>query len=239
MPAHPYAYLTGSLLWLAVWAALFAALKPHRRAMIWTSLCLAPTAPLSEIGCLRDYWHPPFILELRWGGWHFGGVEDYILGFALSGICAGVFEGWVVRRGAARLPPVRWRSIGRLAVWPGLGLLGFMGGLALGLRSIDSLLGAILLASGAMLARRRAPWAPALGLSVLFALAYQLFYVGVFLPWFPGSIEAFWNLENTWGIQWGGVPLEETIWAGLTMLFAGPYFRAALAPWGGGEGIGH
>ena len=184
MPAHPYAYLTGSLLWLAVWAALFAALKPHRRAMIWTSLCLAPTAPLSEIGCLRDYWHPPFILELRWGGWHFGGVEDYILGFALSGICAGVFEGWVVRRGAARLPPVRWRSIGRLAVWPGLGLLGFMGGLALGLRSIDSLLGAILLASGAMLARRRAPWLSFFFFFVGFSFFFLFFFIFFFFVFF-------------------------------------------------------
>ena len=230
MPTYSYAYLICSLFWLGVWGVLFILLKNQRREMGWTSLWLAPSAPIGEFWSLQDYWNPAYVFEFRWGEWRFGGVEDYILGFALAGICAGLFEFFLARRGAVRVPPMRWRSFWRLARWLVLGLLLFIAGAAMGLRSIHTLFLAVLLTSVIMLWRRPALWGPIVLLSLAFAFVYWLFYVLFLIPRFPGSIEAVWKLENTWGIRWGGVPIEELVWAGLTMLFAGPYLWASLAP---------
>ena len=230
MPDKACAYLTGSLFWLAIWMALFCLLKKQRRAMLWTSLCLAPAGPINEIWSLRDYWHPAYVWEFRWGTWRLGGGEDYLLAFALAGIGAGLFEACWGRRGPAPLPPLGWRTAWRLAIWPALGLLLFGAGTAAGLHSIHALILAVGLAATAMIGRRMDLWRTILPLAPAAALAYGLFYWLVFLPLFPGIIEAFWNLDNTWGVRWGGVPLEEIAWAGLTMLFAGPFLRAALTP---------
>jgi len=229
MSIYSHAYLTGSLFWLGVWSVLFLLLKRQRREMLWAGLLLAPAGPVSEFWSLQDYWRPVYVHEFRWGEWRMGGVEDFILVFALSGICAGLFEFFLARRGAARLPLVRGRAVWRLAGWPAVGLILFVAGWNLGLHSIHTLFFAVSLTTAVMLCRRPALWGPVVGLALASALAYWLFYVWIFIPLFPGSIEALWRLDRTWGIRWGGVPIEELIWAGLTMLFAGPYLRVALA----------
>ena len=228
MSVYSHAYLTGCLFWLGVWGALFLLLKRQRREMLWTGLLLAPAGPISEFWSLQDYWQPEYVYEFRWGEWRLGGVEDGLLVFALAGICAGLFEFVRVRQGASRLPPVRGKALGSLARWPVFGLVCFVAGWLLGLRSIHTLFLATALAAAGMLWRRYELWAPVGLLALAFAFAYWLFYVGVFIPLFPGAIEAFWKMELTWGLRWGGVPVEELLWAGLTMLFAGPYLRVAL-----------
>lgn len=230
MSVYSHAYLTGCLFWLGVWGALFLLLKRQRREMLWTGLLLAPAGPISEIWNLQDYWQPAYVYEFRWGEWRMGGVEDVVLVFALAGICAGLFEFAMVRRGAARLPPIRGKTLGHLVVWPILGLVLVVAAWGLGLRSMHALFISISLISAGMLWRRRGLWFPAGWLSLAFAFVYWLFYVGVFIPLFPGAFETVWKLERTWGIRWGGVPMEELLWAGLTMLFAGPYLRVALTP---------
>lgn len=230
MPELMPAYLAGALFWLAVWGGLFWRWHGQRPAMLGAGLILAPAGPVSEFWSLQDYWHPQYILEFRWSGFRFGGLEDWLLSFALAGICAGVFERCAVGRGAGPLPPLRAWRFGWLAAWPAAGLLVFAAAAAAGVRSIDC----IFLAAGGcavlMLRRRPALGRLAAGLSVLFALVYQAFYAALFLPVFPGAVEATWKLENTWGLRWGGVPLEELAWAAATMLFAGPFLRCTLLP---------
>lgn len=228
MPVHPFSYLICSLFWLGVWAVLYLCLRGQRPAMRWTGLLLAPAGPISEFWSLQDYWHPVYVCEFRWGAWRFGGLEDYILSFALAGICAGLFERHWARQGGAALPPMRGRLLWRPAAWLTLGLLAFIAGGWAGLRSIDTLFLASSLTALAMLRNRPELWRSLAWHAVVFALVYWLFYVWICLPLFPGSIAAVWKLENTWGLRWAGVPVEEVIWAGVTMLVAGPFLRVCL-----------
>lgn len=232
MPADSNFYLICSLFWLGIWALLFGCLRAQRPAMLWTGLCLGPAGPISEYWSLQDYWHPAYVFGFRWGACRFGGLEDYILSFALAGICAGLFERHLARRGAGPLPPMRGRLLWRPAGWLTLGLGLFCAGDAAGLHSMDTLILAGMIVAGAMLWKRPELWRPLAGHVAAFAWAYWLFYIWICRPLFPGATEALWKLENTWGVHWAGVPVEEVIWAGLTMLIAGPFLRVCWTPSG-------
>lgn len=228
MNLHPYAYLLGSLFWLSIWFVLFALLRHQRRAMVWTGLWLAPGGPINAIFNLQDYWHPPYVFEFQIGTWHLGGPEDLILTFVLTGICAGLFEFYCALRAAPPLPSLRGNNLWRLALWPTLVLIVLLAGIALGLPSIGAMFISIGLVSAILLAPFRRWWLPLAGLSLAFALTYWIIYLWVFVPLFPSAFATWWKLENTCGLRWVGVPIEEVIWAGLTFVFAGPYLRASL-----------
>lgn len=227
-----YAYMFGALFWLLVWAVLFVCLKSQRTIMLTVGGLLSVAGPVSEYWSLRDYWHPGYVLPIHVAGVHFGGVEDLVLTFSLSGICAGIFEFCASRLGFVPLPPLRWRTVCR--VWL-LGLLGIAGFALLTVlttwNSIHVLLATVTVVASGMLALRASLLPMALGLSLAAGVAYQLFYVLLFVPVYPGVFEAWWNLSATWQVRWSGVPLEETAWAAVTMLFAGPLMRVCAAEW--------
>lgn len=95
---------------------------------------------------------------------------------------------------------------------------------------MDTLILAGMIMAGAMLWKRPELWRPLAGHVAAFAWAYWLFYIWICRPLFPGAIAGLWKLENTWGVHWAGVPVEEVIWAGLTMLIAGPFLRVCWTP---------
>lgn len=45
------------------------------------------------------------------------------------------------------------------------------------------------------------------------------------MPVLPQAFQEFWNLEQTCGLAVLGVPVEEFLWVGETMLFAEPLLR--------------
>lgn len=220
-----YSYLLSTVFALAIWVVLFLLLPRCRRAMLWTGLMLAAAGPISEFWSLRDYWHPPYLINIAIGPWRFG-LEDFFLAFALAGICAGLFESLAMRKGWPELPrpsgPIMLRMLG----WGVLGalILTFLTS-RLRLNSIHALILAVVSTALLMSAGRREILLLSLPLSILYGLLYWLFYVFLFLPVFPGAIRAFWNIEMTWGIMPAGVPLEEILWAFSTLLFAGPALR--------------
>ena len=233
---YTYAYLAAALFWMVIWAVLYVLARPQRRATFWTALLLGPAGPISEYWFLQDYWRPIFAVEFSMGALRFG-IEDYLATFALAGVCAGVFEILAARRGFPPLPRITLAALLRATSWSslGLGLMILIASL-LHMGSIRSLLVVLPLTSLLMLARHKRLLALALPLAIASALTYWLFYLLVFVPAFPGVFDALWNLNQTWRIMWLGVPIEEFLWVGATMLYAGPFYRVCTGvPLDGGN----
>ena len=111
----------------------------------------------------------------------------------------------------------------------GLCVLGFliMGLLAsgFGLTPIHALLLAVTLPSALMLYGRWEILKLIIPIAAICGFLFWLFYVFLFIPLFPGSIQALWNLDGTFGIMLASVPIEEMLWAFIATLFAGPIYR--------------
>lgn len=87
-----YAYLQGVLFWLILWFTLFLLWPGQRRALLAAGLLFAPLGVILAYWSLDDYWHPDYVLAFVLASRRFGGGEDLVLGFALGGLSAGVFE---------------------------------------------------------------------------------------------------------------------------------------------------
>lgn len=222
---YDYGYLVGALFWIVIWIAVFFLSPRSRSAIIWTSLIFVPAGPVGEYWNLMDYWHPHYLISIAIGKWRFG-VEDIILSFALAGVSAGIFESVALRRGFSELSRVTSRTLLKMLGWGSVGfLLMTLFSYALPLISIHALLLAITITSFLMISKRKEIFPLILPLAAIFGFIYWCFYVFFGIPLFPGAIEALWDLDATWGIMLMGVPVEELLWAALTMLFAGPVFR--------------
>jgi len=222
---YDYSYLVGALFWTGAWIAAWVFLPRQRRAMLWTGLLLAPAGPISAYWSLQDYWNPPYALQLTLGSWRIG-LEDGLLSFALTGICAAALERVA---GVLGMRPVRpgWRAAARALGWLSLGLAILLACIyALRMPSMNAILLMAAATATLMLARTPSLLALAAGMAAVFAAVYWLSYVAFFLPLYPGAFAAVWKLDRMWGVALAGVPLEEILWAGVTMLVAGPLLRA-------------
>jgi hypothetical protein len=223
---YTYACVVYALLFLLAWTIVYALSPRARTAMIWSGIAFAPAALISELWFLRDYWSPMYVLELRIGTWRFGGVEDYVFGFALAGISAGVFEALTLRQGLPALPrislPAYLKMVGLGAI--GLTLIIVMTAF-LPLRSVHAVTGAITLTALLMFVLRPEIAPRALLTALAFAGFFWFFYAGIMVPLYPGIIDAFWMPHGNLGIRLFGVPLEEVVCGFSCSLFAGPVYR--------------
>ena len=73
-----------------MWALMYALAPRARRLMLITSLALAHYGVILEYWYVRDYWHPHYIGSMSVGDLTFS-LEDYLFGFAVSGLSAGLF----------------------------------------------------------------------------------------------------------------------------------------------------
>ncbi|MFQ5895989.1 MAG: lycopene cyclase domain-containing protein [Nitrospinota bacterium] len=221
----PYAYLIGSLSFVAAWGLLYLRATGARRAMLWTSLLLAPAGPISQYWHLQDYWGPAHLVRVELGAWRFG-AEDYLFTFGFAGLASGLFE---VQAQARGLPPPgpfsRW-VVCRMVGFGTLGLaLMALGASGFQWNSLYAGVLAIFLPAILMVGNRRELWWLSLATAAEVAALFWLFYWALFIPLFPGVIEAWWRSEGVSGLRVMGVPLEEPLWAFFGGLFAGPAFR--------------
>jgi hypothetical protein len=220
-----FAYLTASLILLGFWLLCFCFMKKERKALFWTAIIFAPAGPFSEFWHLQDYWHPPYLIDIKIGDWLFG-IEDYITTFSLSGIAAGLFEYGFRKTDGPSLPVMTWKTFLKLHGWGLLGLaLMLLFYNVAGMCSIHSILLTIVICSAIMLWSKRQMLKLLLPLSFLFGFMYWIFLVFIFMPLFPGVLPALWKLETTWGFMIAGVPVEEFLWGAAIMLFGGPVLR--------------
>lgn len=226
MENYTYTCVVYALLFLLAWTLVYALSPRARTAMIWTGLAFAPAALISELWHLQDYWSPIYVAQLKIGTVRFGGVEDYVFGFALAGISAGVFEALALRQGLPALPRASLLAYLRMT---GLGLIGLSLMVVittfLHLRSIHTAIVATTLTALLMFVLRPEVVSRALLTALAFAGFFWFFYAAIMIPLYPGMIDAFWMPHGNLGIRLGGVPVEEIIWGFSASLFAGPVFR--------------
>ena len=220
-----YAYLVGSLSFVVAWGLLYLGFAGARRAMLWTSLLLAPAGPISQYWHLQDYWRPTHLVRVEIGTWRFG-VEDYLFAFAFAGLASGLFEFQARARGLPAPGPFSWLMVYRMLGYGTLGLT-LMAILASGLGWNSLYAGALALFLPAvlMIGSRGELWLLSLATASEVAVLFWLFYWALFVPLFPGVIEAWWRLEDVSGLRLMGVPLEEPLWAFFGGLFGGPAYR--------------
>jgi hypothetical protein len=220
-------YLVGVAFFLLAWVCLYASAPRVRYEMVCASLGLAHFGPFLEYWYLRDYWSPQYI----WAP-HIGNVlvsvEDYLFGFALTGLAAGIF---------ALVQPVSnietTRRIGnawlRLQLASGVFVLGVS--LLIGVLGMDSVHAtlAVCLAGSVWIFRGRG-WVPrAAAASSVMAALFWVFYETYFLQLFPTIIDDWWNPAALTGMKLGRVPVEEIAWAAAMGLFIGPLVRSCSA----------
>jgi hypothetical protein len=219
------AYIIMTSVFIIMWVILFVFLRRSRPAMIWTSLLLTLAGPVAEYWLIPSYWSPLFLVHISYRSWSFG-IEDILLTFAVSGISAGLCESVALRTGFAELPRVTGKALLRIFA---LCVLGFwlmvLLATVLSLTPIHALLLAVAIPSGLILFRRWKLMSIVISIAVIFGFFFWLHYILLLLPLFPGLIQAWWNLENTFGVMFLGVPIEEMLWAFMTVMFAGPVYR--------------
>ena len=228
---YTYTCVVYALLFLLAWTIVYALSPQARTAMIWAGIAFAPAALIAELWHLQDYWSPAYVAPVTIGTLRFGGFEDYVFGFALAGISAGVFETLTLRQGLPALPRVSPRAYLKMA---GFGLVGLSLVIVittfLHLRSMHAATVAIILTALLMFALRPEVAPRALLTALAFAGFFWFFYAGIMIPLYPGMIDAFWMPHGNVGIRLVGVPLEEVVWGFSASLFAGPVFRVCSTP---------
>jgi len=200
---HPYAYLIGGIIFLAIWLALFIIRKDLRRQMLVMSLIGSIFTPIALV-FLPDYWYPEHILG------SFLGIEDYLFAFAIAGIGSVIYEATAGK--THTLCDCRKRSqkdlliiaLGAVAI---LLVLTF----AFDLNSIYSNYVAFFAIFGFIIFFRRDLLWQSLMSGFMVGLLMFFFYQ-IWIAIYPGIIEHWWKLENISGILVLGVPLEEIVW---------------------------
>ncbi|MFA6528891.1 MAG: lycopene cyclase domain-containing protein [Candidatus Gracilibacteria bacterium] len=88
MPSE-YAYLTGGLLLLVFWLAIFLKRKDLHKEIVWASLIGLPFGFI-EILFVPHYWHPESLFDfMKQYGF---GLEGFVYSFSVAGLAAVLYE---------------------------------------------------------------------------------------------------------------------------------------------------
>ena len=223
-----YVYPFISATTFLVWLLLFLIYKSERKPFLF-GLVFCISGPISEFIHIPDYWNPSFLIQFCIANpfriWQFG-IEDFVSGFAFSGICFGVFELHYKKRSDSNCLPDKWAySTLSIMIIEGLLLISLFY-FVLKLKACDSEnLGMVITALSFYLFNRKY-LKTAILISVIIALSYFLFFALIFLPVFPNMIREVWKCNNCILIL--GVPLDELLWAASSSFLSGPIYRIAF-----------
>lgn len=221
---HIYFYTIMTATLLIIWILLYIFLPQCRRSMFWTSWPFASGGPLGEYWFRSDYWHPPYLIDIIIGNWHFG-IEDYFATFALIGIFVAIFEVLALKKGLISTPTISGKTYLRLKFWGIICIVLILFGSLAGLNSMAATLIIFTVLAIIMQYRQwKIFWLSTIT-AVIFTFFWWIFYYAFFIFIFPDAIETYWKLNNTWGIMITEIPIEEFIWAFLTSLFLAPIYR--------------
>jgi hypothetical protein len=222
-----WGYVVGSLLGVLLWLAIYLGRRDLRRRMLWVSLLLLPMAPLGESFFLLDYWRPPLILPIWYGGYEYGGLADFLFAFALGGIATAAYP--LITGRAARLgmhARKRWLALGFAVLMIGcvflLSQLGTVNSI------FSSLLGFILTALLVCVVRpdlvRASLVSGALTSITLVSVEAACSLV------VPDFLTRYWLLSHSaFGLLIAGrVPLTEAVWSFAFGAAVGPLYDACV-----------
>jgi hypothetical protein len=220
-----FIYAIGVFFFLVIWLGMYILVPKSRKAILWSSITWGHAGPISEYWHLKDYWNPIYMLRIEIGEWGFG-IEDYFFAFAYAGLSAGIFDILIRKLGERELARVYpWDFIHLLLI--GVCCLLAMGVLIMLFRmnSLHAII-IVFLFGAAMLVVVQPKWTlPAILTGAVAGLFMWIFYWGFFLRFFPHIFQEWWFQDALSGHSFGGVPIEEIIWASSTALFIGPAYR--------------
>jgi hypothetical protein len=220
-----FTYGIGVLFLLVIWLSVYIFAPKSRKIILWSSIAWGHVGPISEYWHLKDYWYPVYMLRFEIGKWVFG-IEDYFFAFVYGGLSAGIFDILIRKLGEEEL--ARFYLWGYIKLFLcEIGCLLVMGALIIWFH-INSLYAIVItfLSGTAVLIVLRPKWTPpAIQAGIIAGLFMWISYWGFFLRLFPHIIEKWWFQDALSGISFGGVPIEEVLWASSTAFFVGPISR--------------
>ena len=211
-------YLIWVLIFLLIWLFLFFRRKDTRREMFLVSLLFGVGGVACEKTNIQDWWQPLTITGTRIG------IEDFLIGFAIGGIAAVIYEEIYHKR----LREKQEKSVApsdpgfHLLIFPLLYLTLFF------LLEVGSFYSAVIaygLCLGYILLTRKdlikdsflsGIWMLFIGISIYFIL-FQIY---------PNFIKQFWYLRENWysKLLWG-IPIGEYIFYFFTGAYIGPLYE--------------
>lgn len=99
-----YLYFFGTLIALLVFFIIFCPRKDLQIRMIRIGLLVGVIGVLFEVFFFQDYWNPPLLF--RFG--KFGGIEDFLFGFATGGISTAIYAFLFRKRFHKKNSPHYW-----------------------------------------------------------------------------------------------------------------------------------
>ncbi len=207
-PSFRYTWLIWACAFLLPWAGLFIIRPALRQPMLWASALTSPFG-LSEPLFVPAYWNPPSLFDLaRRTGLD---IESFVFCFAIGGLGVAGYRALkplpLEPMDAADRSLTRHRWHIMVLVSP---FLVFFSLLAAPWNPIYSAILAVFAGATATLFCRPDLWRNMLFGGITFFWLYAAFLLG--LKWFwPGYIEAVWNLHVLFSWRPWGLPLEELL----------------------------
>ena len=216
MISEQYAYPIFCLIYGLIWLGLFCYRKDLRSKIFFMSLVVGPIGPVSELFYLRDYWHP-----VLFNGWRIG-FEDFVWAFFIGGISSVIYEELFGKKYIKKHSPQHkiWMLVFCLfgVLWMSIG------NIILNFNSIYVSISMFLLFALVILIFRHDLIKDAFFSGILIGSIMFVLYLA-FLPFFPGLIHRWWELNNLTGVLIFGVPLEELAWGFGWGMVAGPAYE--------------
>jgi lycopene cyclase-like protein len=215
------AYLIGGSFFLLLWVLLYARAPRIRFDMMLSSLGFTHFGPLLQHIYGKDYWNPEYFLATRVGGITIG-FDDYVFGFALSGVAAGLFS-LVDRTGSNLARRPFFESWLRLQIAGAAFIaLTYLLATATGVNSVHVTNALCVVGAVAIIVARPQWIGCSLASGGLMALVLFVFYEAFYLPLYPTIFGQWWHATALSGITLGRVPIEELAWGFAMGLFIGP-----------------
>lgn len=213
-----YMYLAWALIFLAMWLVLYMLRKDTRKEMLSVSVLFGIGGLAAEKTNIQDWWQPLTVTGTPIG------VEDFIIGFAIGGVAAVIYEELyrlhLSKRISRKIAPID--SGFYLLTFPLLYLTFFF---LLHLGSFYSVVLAYSICIAYMLFTRRDLLLDSFMSGMLMLTVGSLIYLGLLVIQ-PAFIESFWFLPDTWYSELVlGVPIGEYIWFFLTGAYIGPLYE--------------
>ncbi|MDO8524688.1 MAG: lycopene cyclase domain-containing protein [bacterium] len=225
--SYQYTYLIMDSIGLVIWTILFVLRKDVRKEMLFMSLGFGAVALLMEPIYLKDWWRPLTITNTPVG------IEDFLSGFVIGGICAVIYEVILRKRVSIRKSNpqvVIKREISFLSLTIIFAVLFFIGFFALRLNSFySSFVTFIFGITVIFILRRDLIFNSLISGFLVVLISFATYSIMDLIT--PGWVREFWYFRNTPDIIILSVPIDDLFWNFLAGAFIGPLYEF----WKGGK----
>lgn len=219
-----FAYLFGSLYFLAIWFLIFFLRPQYRKFMIIFGFLFAPIGVFATYFLwISDWWHPETITGTPVG------IEDFIMAFTHVSIPALVYK-FIFRKGVDLKLSLNDKALllfglKKFIILCLIGVLSTV--LSFYFFKINSFfataIGMFLVGLYIILKRKDLLSASLWSAALMFAVSLPVYVLGNFL--YPNVIQNFWDFSHISGILFLGVPIEDLIWYALLGFFMGGIYE--------------